>query len=235
MGNRINRTPSDRYYGDPNEGDANNFAINSVNEATEAVHYQTKQSRRLPPKFWLVCSKLLGIKLSDDEKPWIGYLTFGITVIFSLLFLISYSWYTIALFWTNLKNREREPVLTGLISIAVVLYWVSLSVYGRLQASRILSSRKFVESVRMHSRSIFKMNAAVLLVLISIVALVINNYDSATTFSDAHCSKHNVTVDPIICKLMYISRVGCSFFTLLWNLTIGVVLLSVSRTHTIGG
>ncbi len=33
---------------------------------------------------------------------------------------------------------------------------------------------------------------------------------------------------------MYVMQVGCVWISLLWNLLVGIVLLSVCRTHTIG-
>lgn len=226
---------SERFYGDSNPQDAEAIlATNSVNDVAEAMHYHTKQSRRLPQPFYRFFCTLLGIKRPDDEnerRPWVGYVTYGVTVVFALMFLVTFAWYEIA---AMLVVRSKETVLTGLMSIGAVLYWTSLSMYGRVLVARILSFHKFVDSVRMHSKSILKLNAAILFVVISVAALVANNYDTVGTFSDHHCEHNNISVPVAVCKLMYISRVGCSFFTLLWNVTIGIVLLSVCRTHTIG-
>ncbi len=43
-----------------------------------------------------------------------------------------------------------------------------------------------------------------------------------------------VGIHPVICQVMYIMKVCCLSISLLWNLLVGIVLLSVCRTHTIG-
>ena len=68
--------------------------------------------------------------------------------------------------------------------------------------------------------------------MVSGTMTMLTSVTASRTFTDAYC--HNVSVSAIVCKVMFVSRVGYSVLSLVWNLLVGIVLLSVCRTHTIG-
>lgn len=198
--------------------------------AAEQVHViHTKQSHRLSPKVWFVLAKSLGIKMHTFDKPVFGTVLYILTLLFAIAFSVSHTWFIV---YDIVNIYTRQTVLTGLVTIAMVLYWCALGVYANQLASKLFNSPKFVASMRMHTRTVFKVSAAGILVAVGGIMTLLTSITASQTFSDAYC--HNVSVSVVVCKVMFVSRVGYSVFSLVWNLLVGIVLLSVCRTHTIG-
>ena len=203
--------------------------LESVPMDRDIKKMQTKQSRRLPAWIWYILAKSLGIKVYELDKPWFGTVMHAFTLLFSISFVCSFAWYTV---YDIVNIYTKQTVLTGVTAIIIVLYYCTLGIYANKLAAKLFSSQKFVDSVRLHTRTIFKVSAAGLMIILTVTITVVDNYASAYHFRDEHCK--NVSVPVIVCKIMYVSRVGYSFFNGLWNLLVSIVLLSVCRTHTIG-
>lgn len=189
----------------------------------------TRQSKRLPGWAWLVLAKCLGIKLHPTDRPYLGTALYSLTIALAALYAITYTWYTI---YDIANEYTKSTVLTGLAAIIIVVYWASLGVYGNRLASKLFASESFLRSVRMHSRTLFRLNAVAIMVLVSLGANILNNYDAATTYTADKCLSVNVSQH--ICITMVAARGGYSFACFMWSILVGIVLLSVCRTHTIG-
>ena len=191
--------------------------------------YEIHQSRRLPHWVWYLLARFLGIKLHPLDKPIFGTLMIVLTVLFAITYIVSFIWY---IAYDIVNEYTKQTVLTGVFSIVMVIYWASLGVYANKLAARLFSSQKFIDSVRLHSRTVFKVSAAGLMIIIAIASTILNNYTSATLYNGERCQ--NLTVSREVCYVMFGARLGYSIFSLIWNLLVGIVLLSVCRTHTIG-
>lgn len=198
--------------------------------AEDVKTFHTKQSRRLPNWVWFILAKSLGIKLHEFDKRWFGIIMYLLTVSFAIAHVVLFVWYTVY----DIKSiRTNQTILTGFVSITIVTYFCTLGPYANKLAAKLFTSQKFIESVRMHSRTIFKMSSAVILILLGIAVMSLNLYNASKIASNVYCAQ-NVTVSVTVCQAMYGTRVGYTVFCLLWNLLVGIVLLSVCRTHTIG-
>ena len=199
----------------------------STMQQVKVVH--TRQSHHLSPKVWYILAKSLGIKFHPQDRPIFGTVLYILTLLFAAAFSVSHTWYII---YDIINIYTRQTVLTGLVTIAMVLYWCALGVYANQLASKLFNSPKFVDSMRMHTRTVFKVSAAGILVVVGATMTLLTSITASQMFSSDYC--HNVSVSVVVCKVMFVSRVGYSVFSLVWNLLVGIVLLSVCRTHTIG-
>ena len=152
-----------------------------------------------------------------------------LTLLFSFMFAITNTWYKIY----DIKSEyTKETVLAGCVSIVIGLFWCSLGVYANLLAGRLFSNPRFKDSVRLHSKTIFKISAAGIMIFLSFTVILMNVVGARHLFASSSCER--ISLNSLICKFMYVSRVCYSMFSLVWNLMVGVVMLSVCRTHTIG-
>ncbi|KAK2153833.1 hypothetical protein LSH36_284g03009, partial [Paralvinella palmiformis] len=201
----------------------------SMHRSYNIKKYEIHQSRRLPHWVWYLLARFLGIKLHPLDRPIFGTLMIVLTVLFAITYIVSFIWY---IAYDIVNEYTKQTVLTGVFSIVMVIYWASLGVYANKLAARLFSSQKFIDSVRLHSRTVFKVSAAGLMIIIAIASTILNNYTSATLYNGERCQ--NLTVSREVCYVMFGARLGYSIFSLIWNLLVGIVLLSVCRTHTIG-
>lgn len=215
---------SDIFYGTTDPTDQTAHA-----EHDGIKRFNTKQSRRLPHWVWYIIAKLLGIKQHPTDKPYLGRVLHALTIGLAALYVVTFAWYTV---YDIMSEYTKSTVLTGLVSIIVVIYWSSLGVYGNRLAAKLFACETFVSSVRMHSRTLFKISAVGILALVGLLALGLNNYEAVTKYTGNHCN--NVSVSSAVCVTMMVARCSYSGVCFLWNILVGVVLLSVCRTHTIG-
>ena len=99
--------------------------------------------------------------------------------------------------------------------------------------------------LRLHSKTVFKLNAAFLMFLILTMFVIILN---VATVNNIYPHQGNLTlaanqtddtINPCqlaqmnvgICQTFWISQVVFSLFFLVWNLLVAVVLVSVARTQ----
>ena len=89
-----------------------------------------------------------------------------------------------------------------------------------------------MDSVRMHSKRIMKVSASLLLVFLAFGIIGINSVGVVRDYGHGQCK--NLTIPDPVCPVLVGSRIGYSVLNVLWNLLVGIVMLSVCRTHTIG-
>lgn len=216
---------SDQYYGA--SVDVTGLPIDYSYTGCKKV--RTRQSRRLPYWVWFMLAKCLGIKMHPGDRPWFGTFMHALTMAFAAGFAITHTWFKV---YDIVSNETKETVLTGSVSVVLVLYWCSLGIYANRLAGRLFMTPKFLESVRLHSKTVFKISAAGVMVLLGVAEIILNAVANKTMFEDGHCDTVNLTVE--VCKALYVFRICCSVLTIIWNLLVGIILLSVCRTHTIG-
>jgi len=222
-------------------------------EILSSIKGKTKSAKKIPFWLWIIIAKALGIKLHPNEKPIISavlhILTFGsAAALFSTNALISG--------YNVMSNHTREDILDGTVSVMVMLFFCGLGVYSHRLAYRLFVHPKFLDMLRLHSKTIMKLNSAlvIFIVLSSFVAVLnvatINNtYNHVANVTlvnpdidpkpgpqpnDTNINPcQRVEVDVAICKIYWASQVLFSLHFLVWNLLVAVVLVSVARTQTI--
>ncbi len=203
--------------------------VGVVGRSMEIKKIHSRQSHRLPPWIWWMLAKLLGIKINPDDKPVLGTIVQTLTVLSAIGFILCFSWVTAA----DIRNEfTKQTVLLGCVAIIGAIYFTCLGIYANRLAAVLLSNQRFVDSVRLHTRTVFKVSAAGLLIIISVANMVLNNYRTRLLYPGSRCE--NITLSGSLCHAMFGLKVGYSSFCLLWNLLVGLILLSVCRTHTIG-
>ncbi|KAK3763063.1 hypothetical protein RRG08_014851 [Elysia crispata] len=200
-------------------------------------------SGRLPGWLWAVLTALLGIGGGKRKTRRIIATTFHMLTVFSALLFAScgifYNVYDIK------SEMTRTTVLCGICKTFLGAYWVGIGIYAHSLAARLFSNTRFVDCIRMHSKTIFKINTAVIIVILATAAVFSNIYwtrflleqfegpvaPNTTGLKDGNCVTAGVNV--ALCEIYFVARVVYSSFNLLWNLLVATILLSVCRTHTI--
>ena len=174
---------SDQYYGASVE--VGPLPAN-FNTAEGGKKVRTKQSRRLPQWIWFILAKSLGIKVQPGDRPWFGTCMYALTMTFALGFSITHAWYKV---YDIVSDDTKETVLRGSVAIVMVLYWCSLGIYANKLAGRLIMTPKFLDSVRLHSKTIFKISAAGIMVLLGVAQIVINCVATKNIFENPYCEK----------------------------------------------
>ncbi|XP_019628395.1 PREDICTED: uncharacterized protein LOC109472973 [Branchiostoma belcheri] len=188
----------------------------------------TKQSRHLPKWAWFLVAKSLGIKLKEKDRPWFGTFLYLLTLTSGLALGICTAWRTVV---DILDIHTSQNAIDGTILVLLTVGWISVGVYANDLAFKLFSKKHFYDSVRVHSKTIFKINAALLVIFLCTVFGVLTNYNKFDQFLPEHCEKINL--NPWICYVMYVGRVVFSLFCLGWNAMVATICLSMCRTHTI--
>ena len=96
--------------------------------------------------------------------------------------------------------------------------------------------------MRLHSKTIAKVNAAVLaIIILAAFCGVLNMCTIKYSYRFSKTLINNTDVNPcqtvevplLICQVYFFSQVVYSLFFLLWNAMVGAALICVARTHTI--
>lgn len=186
--------------------------------------------RKLPEWVWECLVHILGIRLNDQvSQPCLSVFlqctTVGIAIVFSSTGML----HTVY----DIRSSVSKTTLTiGCSNILIGFGWVCLGLYSQRLAGRLFSNRNFSQSVRIHSRTFFKISAVGLVIFLSVGMIVLNCYMDYSVFGPHNCDA--IFIHNSICHIMYISHVTFSTISLIWNLLVCCVLLSVCRTHTIG-
>ncbi|GFS12560.1 hypothetical protein ElyMa_001373900 [Elysia marginata] len=200
-------------------------------------------SGRLPGWLWAVLTALLGIDGGKRRGRFlVATMLHILTVTSALLFACSGLFFNV---YDILSSITATTVLAGICKSLLGAYWVGIGIYAHSLAARLFSNVRFVDSIRMHSKTIFKINTALIIVVLSMAAVASNIYwtkgllaqyedkivPNATKIKDGNCVTAGVSV--VLCEVYFVARIVYSSFTLLWNLLVSAILLSVCRTHTI--
>jgi len=223
-------------------------------EVLSSIKGKTTSAKKIPYWLWIIIAKSLGIKLHPNDKPIISailhILTFGSA---AALFLTNacYSGYNV------ISKHTKSDILDGTVSVMVMSFFCGLGVYSHRLAYRLFVHPKFLDMLRLHSKSVMKLNSALVILMILssfVVVLNVSTVDNSFTFVEnvtlvdpypdprPPYLPHNgsdlnpcqlVEIDVSICQIYWSSQIIFSFLFLVWNLLVAVVLVSVARTQTI--
>ncbi|WAR16344.1 hypothetical protein MAR_030938 [Mya arenaria] len=197
-----------------------------VNRPRKTQRHKIKQSKKLPDWCWTIITIVLGV---GSSKRWVSYLLYGITLLSALVFTglgVLFTVYDIA------SKHSKTTAHIGFISLLIGFAWLCLGIYSFKLAGRLLGDDDFAASVRRHSRTLFKINTAFLLIFLGLGFTGMNLYNAYITFDTDRCN--TIGLHYLVCHIMVIGRAVFSVFAMNWNLIVGCVLMSVCRTHTIG-
>nr|XP_022339166.1 uncharacterized protein LOC111134445 isoform X1 [Crassostrea virginica] len=198
--------------------------INSVEEKKIAT------PRQLPDWVWKALIQILGIKLrGQTHVSCLSVFLQAMTLLLACMFSVTGMIHTVY----DIKSSYSRTTLTiGCSNILLGFGWICLGLYSQKLAGRLFSNRNFSESVRIHSRTFFKISAIGLVTFLSVTMIILNCYTDFSVFGPNTCDK--IFLHNSICHIMYASHVAFSTMSLIWNLLVCCVLLSVCRTHTMG-
>nr|XP_027237324.1 uncharacterized protein LOC113828531 isoform X3 [Penaeus vannamei]XP_027237325.1 uncharacterized protein LOC113828531 isoform X3 [Penaeus vannamei] len=143
-----------------------------------------QQSRRLPFWLWFIIAKSLGIKLHADDKPIAATVLYTLTFMTALGYIMSNWWFTA---YDIASDYTKTTVIDGTISIFYSLLWGALGVYANKLAFRLFSHKKFLDMLRLHSKTILKMNAAAVLFTVMMLFAFFNDVNAYSNFKDKTC------------------------------------------------
>lgn len=187
---------------------------------------ETKPSH-LPVGLWRCLSHLLGVV--DGSKPIVGTTLHIFTVILAILFIVLHSWFEV---YNILSVETRQTTLKGFVSIFLALYWATLGVYSHNLAGRLLAAPAIAQSVRLHTKTIFKLNSAAVLVILATTGLCVNLFGGKSERTFTNCTTVNLPGE--LCSALFYARCIYGIVSLLWNVLIASIILSVCRTLTLG-
>jgi len=217
------------------------------------VKGKTTSAKKIPYWLWIVIAKSLGIKLHPTEKPVLSAILHIATFGSATALFCTNAWYCL---YAVMSNHTKKDILDGTVTIMVMTFFCGLGVYSHRLAYRLFVHPKFLDMLRLHSKSVMKLNAAFLLfIILSSFVIVLNvstidysygyNYNISvindkpeptpaplTNATDINpCQQVEIQVE--ICQIYWASQIIFSIFFLVWNLLVAVVLVSVARTQTI--
>ncbi|XP_066959496.1 uncharacterized protein [Macrobrachium rosenbergii] len=188
-----------------------------------------RQSRRLPFWLWFAIAKCLGIKLNVNDRPIFATVLYTLTFFTAIGYVLCNSWFTC---YDIASDYTKTTIVDGTVGIFFSILFVSLGLYANKLAYRLFSHKKFLNMLRLHSKTILKMNASAVVFFLMSLFAVVNNISAFSNFKDKTCE--TVSVEVIVCRLRYIMRVVCTVFAVMWNSLVSCVVISVCRTHVIG-
>lgn len=218
-----------RFY----EADSVDHKVKTFIESTPTKQKNTdnkiRQSRHLPLWAWYIIARCNGIPLKPGSKPILGTMLHALTFAGVITYAISYTWYVV---YDIISPETPRDIPGGSVSILLVYFWCGFGFYCKDLSSRLFLHQRFLKDVRMHSRSVFKINGAILVFILGFCFTSANVIESLDWFNRSHCDK--IELEHIVCQIMSISSIAVSVFALIWNCLVAFVFMSVCRTHTIG-
>lgn len=205
--------------------------------ASEAVGHEStfsvKQSSQLPVWLWLLLARCLRVPLPGRRAcrfvPSVGLLLQVLTVLSCIGLCLVHMVYEVRLI---MVSQGESKTLYRCISIFLVVSWCIFGLYGRRLARRLFSHPAFIKDIRMHSKTLLKINAAALAIILGAVFLSVNAYSSRAMIQGETCAL--IGFPRAICTMHFFLHVIYSVFSLMWHGLVCMVLVSVARTHTIG-
>ncbi|XP_033097757.1 uncharacterized protein LOC117101789 [Anneissia japonica] len=203
-----------------------------VDDSTVVPYYDihinnVQESKPLPPWIRKIIFKSLGIKTHANDRPWFATILYVLTLASAMGYSITNTWYTFA----DVKSRNTKfDVLNATVILSLTYAFCGIALYANQLAYKLFTSKVLVDSVRLHSKTMFKINIGILILVCGLVFIGLYDYQMYNNFKPSYCL--NVSVPVPICHVMYPSHVMLSAFCLLWNLLVGIVCISVCRTHT---
>ncbi|KAG1680535.1 Endoplasmin [Nymphon striatum] len=114
-----------------------------MNMSTKSVISRTtKQSVRMPEWLKRTVFRLVGIKIHEDEKPWLATIFFMITLLSSATFFVTSVWYTI---YNVISNETDLDVVGGSLLVLIVAMWSLRRFMKELTLDAYLSERSVIK------------------------------------------------------------------------------------------
>ncbi|KAK3605309.1 hypothetical protein CHS0354_003955 [Potamilus streckersoni] len=205
-------------------------SIDSVSTLSPNMGKKFQQSQHIPGCIWRLLCKILAIKTSEQDRPIVGTVVYIVTLTAAFSFTCFGVWFVIV---DIRSNKTNTTVHIGISSLLIGFGWLCLGIYSHSLAARLFNNKSFAESVRIHSRTLFKINAAGILLIAGLTFAGLDLYSAAQLLlGSSVCIE--VGLYPVVCTLLYSSRALFTVIGTIWNLLVGCAVLSVCRTHTIG-
>jgi len=224
----------------------------------------------MPPWMWNCIAHCLGVvqynqgqmKNGISRKPPPLAVALDIATIGSaILMLVFFVWFT---GFNIASTHSKSDILDGVSQVAIISLYAALGVYAHRLAARLFVHPKFTDMTRLHSKTVAKLNAAMLVFAMMALFIVavnwhLSNYmylsvpepptsqNTTDTNSTKPAGLGSINIDdsdginpcqtvkiPLwICQTYWLNQVVFSGFFLVWNGVVAMVLVSVSRTHTV--
>ncbi|PSN55052.1 hypothetical protein C0J52_04144 [Blattella germanica] len=146
-----------------------------------------KMSKRIPYWLWYLIAKALGLKLKPNDKPICAIFLYLLTVLSALGYVIASIWYYVFDVIANHKGRSAQ--LEGTVTILMTTLWCALGVYANKLAYRLFGNIKFLDMLRLHSKTVFKLNAAFVVFFLWTAFIVLLNLGTLKFWHGEPCDK----------------------------------------------
>ncbi|XP_071800202.1 uncharacterized protein [Asterias amurensis] len=187
-----------------------------------------KQSQPMPKWLWICIAKSLGIKTHPGDKPILATILYAFTMTVTLAYFITSSWYV---GYDIEATTTKFDVLNGSVTVLMAAGFCCVTIYANNLAYKLFTNTVFRQSLRLHSKTILKVNTSLLMVILSTLFIGIYTYICYSGFEAKHCE--DIQLSPIICYIRFPSQIALSVISFIWNMLVAVVCMSVCRTHTI--
>ena len=102
-------------------------------------------------------------------------------------YIITSVWYSAYDVIANHKGRSAQ--LEGTVTILMTTLWCALGVYANKLAYRLFGHRKFLDMLRLHSKTVFKLNAAFVVFFLWTAFIVLHNMGTFKFWLGTPCDK----------------------------------------------
>jgi len=239
------------YYGDADP--------HSRSYRAPTAKSQVRQKKRIP--YWLrfIILKIVGVKTSDNDSVLVGTFCYILTLALGLLYVVIH---TLFLGYNAVSSMTTLTTIEASLQIGNCLFGTSLGVYANRMAVKLFGYQKLIDSIRMHTKSVFKIRASTWAMLLLLGFISADFYDrymeilvepnsrpiptspsNSSVFIAASpnpldhgyvTSCENLELPSFVCILDVYTRLAFSTVAGIWNLLVLIVILSICRTHTVG-
>ncbi len=129
--------------------------------------------RRIPHWLWSAITLSLGIKTHDDDSPWVSVLLHVLTVASGAFMVFTHLFYS---GYDIMSEHTATDVLDGTVSNSLATLYFCTGVYSHRLAYRLFIHPKFTKKLRLHSKTVMKVNAALAIFLALLGFVVVQNY-----------------------------------------------------------
>lgn len=217
------------YEADAVDQNVQTFIETSANIKQKNPDSKIKQSRHLPLWAWYIIAKCHGIPLNPNSIPILGTILHALTFTGAITYAVSYTWYVV---YDIISPQTPRDIPGGSVSILLVYFWCGFGYYCKDLSSRLFLHQRFLKDIRMHTRTVFKINGAILVFILGFFFTLANVIECLDWFNEEYCDK--IELHPVACHIMTTSSIVFSIFTLIWHSLVSFIFMSVCRTHTIG-
>ncbi|CAG0892466.1 unnamed protein product [Darwinula stevensoni] len=141
--------------------------------------------------------------------------------------VVANAWFVVS----NVRSSfTSDDIIDGTMSIFLSVGWSYLGLYSFALSQRVYRDRMYLPMLRLHAKTVMRVDTVAIVCLLMIAFTVLNDVNAFEQWQGGTCKK--VELDPIVCKVRYVSRVVSSAAFLVWNLLAAMALTSVCKTHT---